>query len=331
MSKSYAIDMHCDTLMKAYLNSGDTADIYDMPDANIDLKRLVSGGAMAQFLAIFIVPQALYTSYLHREPIPDEVYIAGCKKVFENTLERHPDLVSRACNASDIEQNSKDGKVSAVLTMEDGVAVQGDMANLDRYYDMGVRALSLTWNFENCFGFPNSKDPEIMAKGLKPFGIEAIKHMQDIGMLVDVSHLSDGGFWDVAKYCTKPFVATHSNCRALSPHTRNMTDDMIKALYKAGGVMGINFGPEFLNVSPENRNSTIERMVAMAQHEKEIAGVEVIALGTDFDGIEGNLEVDGPDKMHLLCDALVKNGFSLEDVDKITHGNILRVMKEAVK
>jgi len=331
MSGYHAIDMHCDTLMKAYLNQGDTADIYEMPEADIDLKRLVSGGAMAQFLAIFMIPQVVYSEYLHRDPIPEETYIAGCRQVFENTLKRYPDLAARACNADDVERNFKAGKFSAILTMEDGVAVHDDMKNLDRYYQMGVRALSLTWNFENCIGFPNSKDPEIMAKGLKPFGIEAIKHMQDIGMLVDVSHLSDGGFWDCVKYCTKPFVATHSNCRALSPHTRNMTDDMIKALGKAGGVMGINFGPEFLNESPENKNSTIERMVAMAQHEKELAGVDVIAIGTDFDGIEGNLEVNGPDKMHLLCDALIRGGFSTADVEKIMCGNVLRVMKEAVK
>ena len=330
MKKLNAIDMHCDTLMKAYLNHGDQSDVYDLEGTMVNVKRLLQGNALAQFFAIFIVPQDFYKR-MERPAISDEEYIAGCAKVFENTLARYPDIVARALNASDIERNAAAGKLSMLLSMEDGVAVQGKMENLDRFYQMGVRALSLTWNFVNCFGSPNSKDPAIMSAGLTDFGKDAVRHMQDIGMLVDVSHLSDGGFWDVIKIAEKPFVATHSNCRSLSPHQRNMTDDMIKALADKGGVMGINFGPEFLNEDVTCKNSTVERMVAMAQHEKKIGGVDVIALGTDFDGIGGELEVDGPEKMDLLATALSKGGFTDDEIEKIFHANVMRVLKEAVK
>lgn len=327
---SHAIDMHCDTLMLAMFRDGAEADVFSRPDQHLDVKRLVEGGAMAQFFAIFIPPQGVYKHFGIPELTPEQ-YINGCAKIFRNTIERHGDVLAEAKNADDIERNFKNGKVSAVLTMEDGVEVHGDMAKLDHFYDMGVRALTLTWNFENCFGAPNSKDPAIMNKGLTEFGKEAVKHMQDIGMLVDVSHVSDGVFWDVYKQAKVPFVATHSNCRTICGHTRNMTDDMIKALHEKGGAMGINFGHEFLDATEGNLTSRIDDMVKMALHEKEIAGVDVIAIGTDFDGIEGTLEVNGPDKMHLLFDALVRAGFTTAEVDQIAYGNVLRIMHEAVK
>jgi len=215
--------------------------------------------------------------------------------------------------------------------MEDGEAIHGNMDNLDRFYDLGIRALSLTWNGENCIGAPNSKDSETMAKGLTDFGKEVVYHMQEIGMLIDVSHLSDGGFWDVVKLAKKPFAATHSNCRALCSHQRNMSDEMIRALSDKGGVMGINFGPEFLNAEEGNIHSTVERMVTMAQHEKKVGGIDVIGIGTDFDGIEGKLEISSPDKMDLLITELSQGGFTEDEIDKITHKNVLRVLHDTIK
>ena len=214
--------------------------------------------------------------------------------------------------------------------MEDGVEVQGDMARLDHFYDLGVRCLTLTHNFANCFGFPHSKDPQMMSKGLTDFGKEAVKHMQDIGMLVDVSHTSDGVFYDVCKIARLPFVATHSNCRNVTDVTRNMTDDMIRELHRHGGVMGINFLPFFLDNTPGNEESRVKDMVEMALHEKEIAGVDVIAIGTDFDGMDGDLEIKHPDEMHKLYDGLIRAGFTVDEVEKIAFGNILRVMRDAM-
>ena len=330
MSTGRTIDMHCDTLMHTFLKYGKESDVFEKPELSIDVKRLIAGKAMAQFFAVFMVPDDVY-EYFHIKPVDEDTYIEGCISVFNNTVARHGDVIAKATTADEIENNFKDGKVSAVLTMEDGIAVHDDMNKLDRFYHQGVRALSLTWNHENCFGFPNSRNPEINEKGLKPFGIEAVKHMQEIGMLVDVSHLNDGGFWDVYKLAKVPFVATHSNCRSVCNHPRNMTDDMIKALSEKGGVMGINFSPDFLDDTKGNTESRVRDMVEMAQHEKEVGGIDGVAIGTDFDGIEGSLEINGCDKMHLLYDALIKAGFTTEEVDKISHKNVLRVMKEAVR
>ena len=326
---SHAIDMHCDTLMLAMFRDGAEADVFSRPDPHLDVKRLVEGGAMAQFFAIFIPPQGVYKHFGIPELTPEQ-YINGCAKIFRNTIERHSDVLAEAKNADDIERNFKNGKVSAVLTMEDGVEVHGDMAKLDHFYDMGVRARTLAWNFENCFGAPNSKDPAIMNKGLTEFGKEAVKHMQDIGMLVDVSHVSDGVFWDVYKQAKVPFVATHSNCRNLSPHQRNLSDEQLRKLADCGGITGINFAPAFLNSDIARTDSRAELMAVHARHMADVAGVDVIALGSDLDGIRGDLEVGSSDKFGLIEDALKRHGFTSDEIEKIFWKNAIRVMKETL-
>lgn len=221
--------------------------------------------------------------------------------------------------------------MSAFLTIEDGRSVNGFMDNLQRYYDMGVRLISLTWNFKNCFGFPNSKDPKIMAEGLTDFGKDAVVRMQELGMLVDVSHLSDGGFMDVAKLAKVPFIASHSNCRTLSPQQRNLTDEMIKILADKGSVAGINFGPEFLNADVTCKNSTNELIVKHIKHFIHIGGTDCVGLGSDFDGIGGNLEVGSSDKVPMIWDLLHKKGISDDVIEKIAWKNHFRVIKEAMK
>lgn len=324
-----SINMHSDTLMSVLFSPEPNASLFELPQAMMDFKRMQAGDVLANFFAIFTPPRETY-SYMNMDPIPEDEYIARSAAIFERDVAAHSDIIAKATTAAEIMSNHAAGKMSAVLTMEDGCAVRGDLKNLQRFYDMGVRALSLTWNYENCFGAPNSRDPAIMSRGLTSFGKDAVRYMQEIGMLVDVSHLSDGGFSDVADICKKPFVATHSNCRALSPHTRNMTDDMIRSLADHGGVMGINFGPEFLNADLKDTHSTVERMVAMAKHEHNVGGIDVVAVGTDFDGIFGDLEIASCDKMNLLADALAKDGFTDDEIEKIFYKNVLRVMEEAV-
>src|SRR5699024_2775635 len=160
--------------------------------------------------------------------------------------------------------------------------------------------------------------------GLKTFGKDAIEYMNHLGMIIDVSHLSDGGFYDVAKISKKPFIASHSNSRTLSPHQRNMTDEMIKILAEKGGVMGLNFAPQFLNEDISIRDSKIELMVKHLNYMKNIGGEDVIALGSDFDGIGGNLELDSSDKMYLLFDALRVDGWSERLIEKLAYKNALR-------
>ena len=131
-----------------------------------------------------------------------------------------------------------------------------------------------------------------MEKGLTDFGKEVVAEMERLGMAVDVSHVSDGVFWDVAAIAKKPFLASHSNARAVCGHTRNMTDDMIRKLAEKGGVMGLNIGPEFITFGSEE--STVDGMVKQILHIREVGGSDILALGSDFDGIHGKLEVAGP-------------------------------------
>ena len=324
-----SINLHSDTLMWAALFGGPELDLYDFPKAMIDFQRMKAGELVGNFFAIWMVPPQFCRQF-NKQPMPEEEYIARCIEILERSVAAHSDMIAKAASAQDLLDQQAEGKLSAVLAMEDGCAVHGKMENLKRFYDMGVRAISLTWNYENCFGFPNSQDPAIMAKGLTDFGKEAVGYMQELGILVDVSHLSDGGFYDVASLCKKPFIATHSNCRALSPHTRNLTDDMIRVLADHGGVMGINFGPEFLNEDITDRRSTVERMVAMARHARDMGGIDVVAIGTDFDGIRGELEISDCSQMDRLAQGLSKGGFTDDEIEQIFYRNVVRVMKDAI-
>ena len=269
-------------------------------------------------------------NYIKRPVISDDEYIESLLDQIKRGIEK-VDYVKICKSYDEFLQNKSQNIISAFLTLEDGRSVNGDLKRLDHFYEKGIRLITLTWNNENCIGFPNSKDPDIMNKGLKPFGIELIERMNQLGVIIDVSHLSDGGFYDVAKYSKKPFTASHSNSRILSPHTRNMTDDMIKVLADKGGIMGLNLGPEFLNEDITNKNSTVALMVKHLNHQKNIGGIEVLALGSDFDGVFGNMEINGCDKYYLLFDALKKDGWTEQEIEMLAYKNAERFLKDVLK
>ncbi|GAU76025.1 dipeptidase [Fusibacter sp. 3D3] len=320
------IDMHCDTLMQLLIHDRDKADLLNSKFTAVDFQRMKSAGQLAQFFAVFLPPPDFYDK-LKIEGLTDAQYINRLHGYLMKNVEANGNLIKMAYNAQDIIENEKQGKMSALLTMEDSRDVNGKLSRIKEFYDMGFRAMSLTWNFENCFGYPNSTNPEIMNKGLKDFGKEAVEYMQNLGMIVDVSHLSDGGFYDVAKICKKPFVATHSNARSLSNHQRNLTDDMIKVLANQGGITGINFAPAFSNVDTSDRHGYAKAYAEMAKYIANVGGVEVIGLGSDLDGISGELEIDSCDKMYLLEEALKEVGFKEAEIEKMFYKNVLRVMK----
>lgn len=321
------IDMHCDTLMKAW--GKQWPDIYDRPEMMVDIRRLVQGGCKAQFFAIFL-PSPKMKERMGLAQMDDDDYINQLTKIFRTTLDNHGDTVAQAGNLAQVRENANAGKLSAILTMEDGRSVDGKMEKLEHYYNMGVRVIGLTWNQENCFGAPNSTDPTIMAKGLTNFGKDAIVRMNELGMGVDVSHLSDGGFWDVANLTKKPFFATHSNCRSLNPHPRSMTDEMIRALADKGGVMGVNFCPAFLVQDVENNQATCDMLVAQLRHMVNIGGEDCAAIGTDFDGMGGDLEIASADQMPKLFIALERAGFTPHQMEKIAFANAERVMADVL-
>lgn len=321
------IDMHCDTLMMAWMKK--QTDIYDQPDMMVDIKRLLQGCCKAQFFAIFM-PSPGMKERMGLTQMDDDDYINHLSTIFRTTLEKHPESVAQAVSLADIRENAGAGKVSAVLTMEDGRSVDGKMEKLERYYGIGVRVLGLTWNQANCFGSPNSPDAAVMQQGLTAFGKDAVVRMNELGMGIDVSHLSDGGFWDVAKLTKKPFFATHSNCRSLNPHPRSMTDEMIRALADKGGIMGVNFCPAFLVQDTENNRATCDMLTAQLRHMIRIGGEDCAAIGTDFDGMGGELEIGSADRMPLLFEALDKAGFTANEIEKIAFRNAERVLQEVL-
>lgn len=321
-------DMHCDTLMEAFFAGKQNIDAF--PNAMTDIQRLKQGECMLQFFAMFLPCDDLWEWY-HHEPVSDEVYMEQCMEIFKNTMDCCHNSAAQALSVEQVEDNCENGLISAVLTLEDGRYVDGRMERIDGLYDRGVRMIGLTWNAHNCFGAPNSRDAGVMATGLTPFGKEAICHMNEIGMAVDVSHLSDGGFYDVAELSKVPFVASHSNCRQLCSHPRNLTDDMLKVLGSKGGVAGLNLGPEFLDDTPGNEKSALTAMSAHIRHVISVGGIECAAIGTDFDGIEGQLEIGNAAQMQALFHQLHKDGLTQSQIDKIAYQNVLRVFKDIWK
>ncbi len=226
-----------------------------------------------------------------------------------------------------MKKNELEGKLSAIVTIEEGGILNGKMERLQVLYERGVRLMTLMWNYENCLGHPNSRESQIMQKGLKPFGIETIEQMGKLGMIVDVSHASDGSFWDVMKYAKGPVVASHSNCRSLCDHPRNLSDEMIRALADKGGVSGLNLYGVFLGTTNESR---IDEMTAHILHMINVGGSEFPAIGTDFDGFRGmdRMEIPMLSDMDKLWSNLKKNGLSEGQLEKIWSGNVLRVFRE---
>ena len=196
------------------------------------------------------------------------------------------------------------------------------MEDLDALFKKGVRLITLTWNFPNSLGYPN-KDWIHAEKGLTPLGKEVVTVMEQKGILVDVSHLSDGGFRDVAWLLKGPFLASHSCCRTLFRHPRNLTDEMIRTIADHGGVVGINFAASFLGTG---QKGTIEGIVRHMKHLKKCGGIETCALGSDFDGIFCPLEIENYSGMPRLFQALEKEGFTTEECEKIAYKNVMHLM-----
>ncbi len=302
---------------------------------HVDIKKLQLGDSLVQFFAIFTPVKQLAQIMPHLSPYD---FVKQTHARYQQELAQSSSTIAQALTYPDIEQNRKENKISAMLSIEEGAILDGKIERLDELYAMGVRMSSLTWNYENCLAYPNSKDKMVMQRGLKPFGIEAVRRMQQLGMLIDVSHLSDGGFWDViaesqpCKAGSQPVVASHSNARALSPHTRNLTDAMLKAIADTGGVVGLNFGLDFLGPSPKpaRKEEQISQMVKHLQHIRTMAGVEAIALGSDFDGVEDDMAIANCSETDKLAEALSAAGFTHKEIEKIWYKNGLRVLQEVL-
>jgi len=312
------LDLHCDTItellrLKKSLSKN---------QINISIEKMLVSDVLCQFFVIFI-------NLKNYENIEDTwKYFLKAHTKFNHEITKNSDFINFALNYDDIVKNRSQGKISAFLTLEEGGICANKLKKLDELHKIGIRLVTLTWNYENSIGFPNSEDPIIMNSGLKPFGKDFIKKMNSLRMLIDVSHLSDGGFWDVMELSKHPFVASHSNARAITNVTRNLDDSMLRALADKGGVVGINFYSKFLG---NDGKGSIEQMITHINHIKKIAGIDSIALGSDFDGFMGNCEIKNSGEYIKLIDALKAQKYSSEEIDKITYKNAIRVIQEVVR
>lgn len=330
-------DMHCDTIGEIYENRL-LGNYYNLKENNfhVDISKLITGEYILQNFAMFINIKK------HKNPYKT---LQEMIAVYYEELEANREIINPVYSYEDIIRCEKENKIAALLTIEDAGALEGSLENLKTVYEQGVRLITLTWNYINGVGFPNFKlrvdtSGNTTEKtnftipntefGLTPFGIELVREMERLGIIVDVSHLSDAGFYDVLKYSKKPFVASHSNARTVTNVVRNLTDDMIKKLADKGGVTGINFCSDFVQTTPHigSTFTYVEDLVKHIKHIKNVGGIDVLALGTDFDGIKSTLEIEDASKIQLLEQGLLKNGFTYDEVEKIFYKNIMRLYKE---
>lgn len=308
------IDLHCDTILH----------LIDQPqlklqknNLSVDIHKLKKGHGLAQFFALYIDllehPHALQRCL-------------SMLDVFYAEIQENSEDIAVARNYQEFSLLQQSGKIAAFLTIEEGGAIQGRLDNLRNFYRLGVRLMTLTWNYPNEIGYPNCEE-QYQQLGLTIFGQRVVQEMNALGMIIDVSHLSDQGFYDVARLTSKPFVASHSNARAVRNHRRNISDDMIKLLAQKGGVMGINFAADFLG---ESECSRIDDIVAHINHIHQVGGIDVLALGTDFDGIECEMEIGNSGEMHKLFTALTKKGFTTTQIEKMAYKNTLRVIQDCL-
>jgi membrane dipeptidase len=313
------VDMHCDTISKIYEErQKGKQSLLRENSGHLDLVRMKKSGYLLQNFALFVDIERCDDPWEHAEAL----YQVYCEEI-----EQSKDLIAPVLKYEDIANNEECGKMSALLTVEEGAVCCGNIQKLKKLYEMGVRMLTITWNYPNELGYPGVEN----GAGLTKKGMEFVFCMEEMGMIPDVSHLSDKGFMDVYNCTRKPFVASHSNARAVCNHSRNLTDDMIRLLAGRGGVMGLNFCADFVKESEKNKQTAdLKAFAAQARHITNVGGIEVLGLGSDFDGIDTNEAIPGVQSMDKLMHALKEEGFTETELEKIFFKNVLRLYKDTM-
>jgi len=296
--------------------------------AHTDLSRLRAGGAGAVFFVAYV--SSAYVDGNRGSTRAQQVI----DTILHDIVERNPKDFTLATTADQIEAIHKQGKIAALIGLEGGHAIQNRLDLLRTFYGRGVRYMTLTHTNTNGWA-DSSGDINDAAvthhNGLTGFGKNVVQEMNKLGMMVDISHVSDKTFYDALEVSRAPLIASHSNCRALANVPRNMTDQMIKDLAKKGGVVQVNFYCNFLTNAKPPR-ATLADVVAHIDHIRDLTGIEAIGIGTDFDGIDCAPEgLEDVSKFPNLTRALLENGYSAEDIRKIYGGNLLRVMRVVEK
>ncbi len=354
------VDGHNDVIVESILPGKDIGK--RIKTGHTDLPRLKEGGVDVQVFAVWSDDKKWKkNAYKHANDQIDAL---------EKLIANNPDKIELAKSSADIERINKDGKIVALIGIEGGNMIEERLDYLETLYNRGARYLTLTWNYNLPWvtaAAMEVKTKDKKGKGLTEHGKEIIRRMNELGMMVDLSHAGEQTFYDVLSITSKPVLVSHSNAAALTPHYRNLKDAQLEALKKNGGVVGVNFYSEFLDSNYPKRvkklyykthkkdstnkeisvgkmygalsakqkheaNAPFENVLKHIDHLVAKVGIDHVAIGSDFDGIESPpQELEDVTKFPVLTKALLERGYSKEDVAKIMGLNFLRVLKENEK
>ena len=289
----------------------------------VSIQKMEEGYLDSQFLAAFLAQKEL-------DAESSQKAVEKCQKMLEGIfadVEKYKDYCGIALTEEDARRLKAEGKKAFFLGIENGYGIGKDIKNIKKYKDMGVQYMTLCHSYDNdiCNSSSNTADA---SKGLTPFGRKVVKEMNKVGMLIDISHASEGTFWDAIKYSKDPIFASHSSVKALCDHDRNLTDDQLRALAKNGGVIHICIYGGYLNKDAEA--ASIEDVVAHIDHAVKVAGIDHVGIGSDFDGGGGVLGCNGDNDMINITVKLLEKGYSEEDIRKIWGGNFFRVLDQVI-
>ena len=314
----FICDCHCDTLTELYNKN---ASLYEN-EQHFDIKRQIALGGGLQFCAIYVPTEVFrYQGGLRYTLCLLDKYNQEIKKLHENGID-----VLQVRTAEDA-GNVLKHKAATLLAIEEGGAIDGSLEALRCLYELGVRAMTLTWSNRN--DIADGINEEATGSGLTLFGKQVVAEMNRLGMLVDVSHISTAGFWSVMETSTKPIIATHSNAKSLCAHPRNLNDEQIKALAQNGGLAGITFAGQFLE--EDWRNACIESVYKHIDYMLNLIGNDDhIGFGSDFDGISHPpYNIQGVQDYKPLVEYLSKY-YSDETINKITHQNVINLLQKVL-
>ncbi len=307
------VDGHCDTVRLFELSKRDYNFSKQNNRGHIDLPRLRVGGVKLQVFALYIEEEYKPVGSLKRAlQLLDLLY----KK-----LESYRKEITVISSSADLEIITRNNKIGALISIEGGEALEGDIGVLRMLFRLGVRGLGLTWNQENqlAIGVGNG----VGGKGLTALGRKVVKEMNRLGMIVDLAHINEKGFFDVLEVSSKPVIVSHANARALCDHPRNLSDDQLRALRDVGGVIGLSFCPDFV----DKKRATVERLLDHFVHVAEVARIDHLGFGSDFDGIKEVIPgLEDVAAMPTLVEGLAARGFNHGEIEKITSKNFLRVL-----
>ena len=312
------LDSHIDTPSKLVEERRDIG--IDNPGVHVDFPKMKAGGVDGAFFALYTPPEM--------EPDRATRHALEMLSATYDACDANPDYAVLTFGPDEVEQNRKNGLISVFMGMENASPIQESLSLLRTFYRLGVSYMTLTHNGDNAVA--DSAAEGTRWGGLSPFGREVVAEMNSLGMMVDLSHASDKTFWDCLSFSKAPVICTHSSCRALCGHRRNLTDEMLKALGENGGYVGINFYPYFLSDQYDEKKSWrpgVKEIVDHIDHAVSLAGIDHVGIGSDFDGIEVTPQgVENISQTGEVMAEMRRRGYSEKDILKVSGENLLSVM-----